>query len=85
MTKDTKRLTKGELDKLKPVLEGLEAEVYYSGGYSKISGGFSACDMKDYDDDYIYAELSFGVQSDVENTRTVEDITIDRKTMEVED
>jgi hypothetical protein len=83
MTKETKRLTSEELERLSKELEKIEWDTYVNQGLRSINGGYTSCDMKDYDDEHIYVELTFGVQGDGENNfDEVEDITLDRETME---
>jgi hypothetical protein len=68
-----------ELEKLKQLLEQLELESI--GCYRKISGGFSNAEMYDFDDDHIYVELKYGVQSDCQDTVHKEHLKINRETM----
>lgn len=72
------KLTKKELEKIKPILDDLEWDAYLP--YKNINGGFAEAVMFDYDEDFIDVELKFGIKSDAEDVCYTEQYTIDRKT-----
>ena len=81
MDRNTKRLDGRELKKLGALCELLEREAYLP--YKNISGGFSVCELFDYDDEIIDVRLCFGVQGDCENNTHTELLRVDREKMEV--
>ena len=73
-------LTAEEIQKATEIIHREELLAYIP--YKNISGGFSNIWVYDVDDKVIKAELTYGVQSDVQNEVTKELLTLDRKTFE---
>lgn len=72
-------------EEVKKALDNFEYETLRETGLHRISGGFAVADIFDYDDDYFDIELRYGVQSDCENDVTIEQYTMDRVTLKIED
>jgi hypothetical protein len=79
------RLDKSELRKIADVLSSLEYEEERNTGVHWISGGFCDAEMYNYDDDFIYVELRWGVQSDCSDDSHTEEWKLNRKTLKWED
>ena len=60
-------LSKRDMDRIKEVLDTLEVKTYFDTGIKHISGGFANAEMTNYDEDWVYIELRWGVQNDVTN------------------
>lgn len=73
-----KKLTDDETEALKKVLDQFEHATMLDTGVKKISGGFAKAEFSDCDDDYIYIELTWGVQNDVDDDVHTEDWKLDR-------
>lgn len=69
-----------EIEKITEVLT--KEERWAKAPYKNISGGFARAEVYDYDDEKIDVELVWGVQSDCQNTRYAENLTLDRETFE---
>ena len=72
-----------ELERLKKAIQNFELQTLSETGVGKISGGFANVEYHNYDKDYFDIELTWGVQSDCENTIHTENYKINRKTMEI--
>lgn len=57
---------------LVPVLDLFEEAEYHNTGSYYISGGFARVDYDDYDEDYVYFTLKWGVQNDTQDTVNTE-------------
>ena len=80
MKTKVKSLTKKETEKLKTIMDNLEAEAYYP--FKKLSGGFSEANVFNYDEDFIDIELKSGVQNGTDSVIYSEQLLIDRHSME---
>lgn len=78
-------LTKTELKQLIISLDNLEKATRFETSTNSISGGFARASMFYYDNDYIDVELEWGVQSDCENYKHIEQYKINRKTWKIEE
>jgi len=74
-------LTTKELKKLVPIMDGLESDALTP--FKHFSGGFATVEMYDYDERFIDIEVSYGVQNDVESRVYTEQLSVDRKTMQL--
>lgn len=79
MNKNTKQVTKKELNQLKKILEKFETQTVNETGVRQISGGFANANMGNYDNQWIDIELKWGIQSDCENTVHTEHWKISRE------
>ena len=79
---NTNVLTHHDIIKLNIIMNELLSDPFVR-IQNKFSGGFSCCEMFDYDDDFIDIELIFGVQSDCADNVYKEQYKIDRKLMEI--
>jgi len=52
-------------------------------GISKISGGFARAEINDWDDEYFFVDLSWGIQSDCEDRVHREKWLMNRETLEI--
>ena len=53
-----------ESNKIAEKLQALEYNELLDAGLKNINGGFAKIDMYDYDEDYIYVEIQWGIQGD---------------------
>lgn len=71
--------------KLKELLEKFEYQTVRETGVYLHSGGFANADVNDYDDEYWYVILKWGIQNDVQNTVHTEHYKIDKQTYNITD
>lgn len=85
LCKQENSLTDADKNKVKELLDLLEAETLNDTGVGKLSGGFAKADMFGFDESYVDVELKWGVQNDIENRVNTEQYKINRKTWKMED
>jgi len=66
-------------------ISNLEFGTLVDTGVARISGGFATAEIYDYDDEWFFIELKWGIQSDCENTVHTENYKMDRVTLKIED
>lgn len=75
------KITKKEIKELAKVLEIFETKTLNETGVHRISGGFAIAEMDNYDNDYIYIQLRWGIQSDCEDRVNTENWLLDRSVL----
>ena len=72
-----------ELNKISERLQVLERQEKRDAGLSSINGGFATIDMYDFDDEYVYVEVTWGVQCGGESDYVhTENAKLNRDTLE---
>ena len=71
-------LSTEEVENLSNVMELIEKQEYYHGGWSKISGGYAECEFVDYDDEVVYFNLLSGEKGSGSSVAYVDELTIGR-------
>lgn len=74
-----------DCEEVKNALDELERDTIYDTGIKNISGGFASANIFDYDDEYFYIELKWGVQNDCENRVNTENYKMNRFTLRILD